>query len=635
MRLRTRFRLINAISVGSIFAIGLVLAWAANESRRASEAEELATGLRQLILERGTTRDEFLLYREARARAQYGMATARLVAILRNAPADFEGVDSRRTIDEMLSLTATSKGLFDEVAQLPDEREAAPGPQSVTSALRARLASRLFLLSLELDGKASRLQARAARRFKSTQRWTAFLVALLIGSTLVITAANAVMAARLVERRMERLQAGAERIAAGDFAHRIGFVGDDEMAALGRSFDAMAARVEASHSGLTAEVAERARAEEAARTSEDRFRGAVDASLDAYFLLRAVRDDTDTITDFEFVHANRNAASIVDMPADALPGQRLCEILPVNRTGGFLAKYARVVETRAALEEEFAIEAPGLKPKWIHHQIVPVGDGVAINSRDVTDRKHSEEAIRDLNASLETRASELEAANKQLEAFSYSVSHDLRAPLRAVDGFSRILLEDHAPQLDAEGKRLLGVVRSNTRQMGQLIDDLLSFSRIGRQEMARTAVDMRALADEAFRGLVAADERISFTVGDLPHADADPRLMRQVWVNLVSNALKFTRPKAERAIAIAGRTEPDRVVYSVRDNGVGFDMAYANKLFGVFQRLHSSQEFEGTGVGLALVQRIIHRHGGEVWAEGKVGEGATFSFSLPRPGGSS
>ena len=171
--------------------------------------------------------------------------------------------------------------------------------------------------------------------------------------------------------------------------------------------------------------------------------------------------------------------------------------------------------------------------------------------------------------------------------------------------------------------------------MGQLIDDLLSFSRVGRQEMARTAVDMKALAHAAFSDLLAADERVSFTVGPLPHADVDPSLMRQVWTNLISNALKFTRPKAERVIEIAGRAEPGRLVYTMKDNGVGFDMAYADKLFGVFQRLHSSHEFEGTGVGLALVQRIVHRHGGEVWADGKVGEGATFSFSLPRPGGSS
>lgn len=250
----------------------------------------------------------------------------------------------------------------------------------------------------------------------------------------------------------------------------------------------------------------------------------------------------------------------------------------------------------------------------------------------------SEEKLRALAADLEnrveTRTADLEAANKELEAFSYSVSHDLRSPLRAMDGFSRILLEDHAGQLDAEGKRLLGVVRSGARKMGELIDALLAFSRIGRVEIAKADVDMARLARSVFEELAGPGPgRPTFVVGPLPDAFVDASLMRQVWMNLISNALKFTGAKVDRLIEVGARTELDRIVYWVKDNGVGFDMAYVDKLFGVFQRLHSASEFEGTGVGLALVQRIVHRHGGEARAEGKVGEGATFSFNLPRKGG--
>jgi len=224
---------------------------------------------------------------------------------------------------------------------------------------------------------------------------------------------------------------------------------------------------------------------------------------------------------------------------------------------------------------------------------------------------------------------QIQAAYKELESFSYSVSHDLRAPLRAIDGYARMLEEDHAPKLDAEGLRLLGVVRAASRQMGQLIDELLDFSRLGRQSLAKRAVDMTALVREVLaeqaRG---APARVD--LAPLPGAEADPALLRQAWANLVGNALKYSGKRPEPRIEIGGREEAAGNVYWVRDNGVGFDMRYADKLFGVFQRLHGAGEFPGTGVGLAIVQRVVARHGGRVWAEGRTGEGACFYFWLPR-----
>jgi light-regulated signal transduction histidine kinase (bacteriophytochrome) len=260
---------------------------------------------------------------------------------------------------------------------------------------------------------------------------------------------------------------------------------------------------------------------------------------------------------------------------------------------------------------------------------------IALGIRNVRIAEGGLQQIRRLNAELEqrveARTAALEEANRELESFSYSVSHDLRAPLRAIEGFSRILVEEHAPTLGVEGRRLLGVVSANARRMAQLIDDLLAFSRLGRADLRAGSVDMQALAGGVFEELCPPDsrERVRFEIEPLPCCRGDAALLRQVWANLLGNALKFTSKREHAQIDVGGERRGEEIVYHVRDNGVGFDMAYADKLFGVFQRLHGPEQFEGTGVGLAIVQRIVRRHGGRAWAEGTPEQGATFSFALP------
>ena len=240
-------------------------------------------------------------------------------------------------------------------------------------------------------------------------------------------------------------------------------------------------------------------------------------------------------------------------------------------------------------------------------------------------RRHAE----DLEQQVRARTEALRAANKELESFSYSVSHDLRAPLRAVDGYALMLEEDYGAKLDDEGRRLLGVVRDGAAQMGRLIDDLLNFSQVGRKPVARDPVNMDALVREVVAAVVRPDTKARIDVGELAATVGDRALLRQVWTNLVSNAVKYSSKSDQPVVKIGARREGAEQIYWVRDNGSGFDMRYYDKLFGVFQRLHRADEFEGTGVGLAIVQRVVTRHGGRVWAEGKVGEGACFSFALP------
>jgi len=251
----------------------------------------------------------------------------------------------------------------------------------------------------------------------------------------------------------------------------------------------------------------------------------------------------------------------------------------------------------------------------------------------VTQHELSAERIRILNRDLEVQAADLRTANQDLEGFSYSVSHDLRAPLRAIDGFSR-LLEEHAPAESDESKHYVSRIRENISRMSMLIDDLLAFSRCGRQPVDMSELRMEELAR------IAANEAGSsrpqqvppeITIGPLPRARGDQGLMLQVWSNLLDNAVKYSSKVLQPKIVVQGREETDRIVYEVIDNGVGFDSRYTDTLFGVFQRLHGSREYPGTGVGLAIVQRIVTRHGGEVWAKSEVNQGATFGFALPKP----
>lgn len=254
------------------------------------------------------------------------------------------------------------------------------------------------------------------------------------------------------------------------------------------------------------------------------------------------------------------------------------------------------------------------------------------SARDVTASRKADEEIRRLNERLQRHAAELQAANKELEAFSYSVSHDLRAPLRHIDGFAHLLARQSRDRLEETGRRHLEVIAGSARKLGLLIDELLMFSRMGRAELRHTPTDMAALVAEAIaeQKVAAPERRVDWRIGPLPAVAADPAMLRQVWRNLLGNAVKYTRHRLVAQIEVSHRFDPaEGHVFSVRDNGAGFDMQYAGKLFGVFQRLHSDDEFEGTGVGLANVRRIVQRHGGRTWAEGEPGAGAAFHFSLP------
>lgn len=371
------------------------------------------------------------------------------------------------------------------------------------------------------------------------------------------------------------------------------------------------------------DITQQKHAEEQLRESEKRFRGLFDQAPFPMWVY-----DLDTL---EFLQVNETAVKTYGYSKEQFLSMRISDIRPREDLPKLLesVKERRQRPVGTAVWQHRLRDGKLVQVEITSHLMNYEGrQAELVVAKDITERLRAEEEIRKLNAELRNSIVQLETTNKELESFSYSVSHDLRAPLRALNGYSEMIREDYDSVLDDEGKRLLGNIQHNARKMGMLIDDLLAFSRLGRKEVQKTRVNMRGIVDAVLTE-VAAPERAKIHIGSLPDACADHSLVHQVWVNLISNALKYAAKKPHPEIEIGSDGAAGETVYYVRDNGAGFDMKYAGKLFGVFQRLHNPNEFEGTGIGLAIVQRIVIKHGGRVWAEGKVDEGATFYFSLP------
>jgi PAS domain S-box-containing protein len=346
-----------------------------------------------------------------------------------------------------------------------------------------------------------------------------------------------------------------------------------------------------------------------------------------------VRDMSDIIT-----YWNRGAQELYGWTAEEAFGKRAHQLLQTVFPMPFDEVRAELLRADRWEGELEKTKADGTQvvvaSRWsLRRDLQKRPVAILETNNDITERKRTEEKIRKLNEDLEERTAELEAINKELEAFAYSISHDLRAPLRHMAGYTELLQKNASSILDEKSRRYMMMIQESAKRMGDLIDDLLAFSRIGRAETRMTMVSLEQLVKEALSEVQQETDgrNMDWKIGALPNLYGDRSMLRVVLVNLVSNAVKFTRTRPQPEIEIGcADGEEDEIVVFIRDNGVGFEMKYVNKLFGVFQRLHRAEEFEGTGIGLATVQRIIHRHGGRVWAEGLVDRGATFYFSVPK-----
>lgn len=615
MKLQTQAWISAVLPVAFAVMIGLLLVYAARQVDEIRGRVETVNAIARGIFDVNILTREYAQHATARVVAQWRVRHDSLSRLL--ADADWSQNEEMGLLANLRRDHAEKGRLFAELDTTP------PGPW------RERIIGQMRAKAQAMDSVARQLEEQHHRELIAFQQRVDTLV---LGAVITLAVAMGLiqlLLSRRVVHCIDGLVQGIKTFAAGNLMYHIPPGGIAELDVVATHFNDMARHlVESTTSveNLVRESAERKRAEEAMRD----LAAIVDSSDDA--ILRMTPNG-------EIASANLAARQLYGY--DELPGRSVIDLVPPDLQDEERQIFRRVVSgDHVKHYQTVRLRRDGSQVP-VSLTVSPIRDAegrvVAISkiARDITELKQVEGEIRRLNAELEqrvlARTAELTAANKELEAFAYSVSHDLRAPLRAVDGFARILNEEYADQLDAEGQRQIVVIRDSAKKMGQLIDDLLAFSRMGRREMAFADIDMTVLARdvaEELRKLETA-RTIEIAVAPLPPTHGDPAMMRQVWTNLFSNAIKFTRPRTPARIEVGGRAEERENIYWVKDNGVGFNMQYVDKLFGVFQRLHGPEEFEGTGVGLALAQRIIHRHGGRIWAEGKVDEGATFFFILP------
>jgi PAS domain S-box-containing protein len=403
------------------------------------------------------------------------------------------------------------------------------------------------------------------------------------------------------------------------------------------------------------DISARARAEEERTHSELLLKSVLNTSLYGIVTLEAIRNEGQEIIDFRYILVNEVAQKSFALSIEEIHESSILNLYPIVMASGQFARYCEVVASGQGAIFDVQFQGDGFD-SWFTNVCSRLGDGLIVIYYDISDRKAAEAKIVELNAAiaqknveleglvekrtaelqraineLSTTNKQLEESNKELEAFTYSISHDLWAPLRSVNGFAEMLREQYQAAFDEEGQRLLSRIIHGAQKMGVLIDDLLALSRLGRKTLQFAKVDMRTLVQSVVADLNAHLEwtDVRIIIDDIPSVVCDAGVMRQVWVNLISNALKYSRHSMSKVITISASVQPESIEYSIQDNGVGFDMRYADKLFHVFQRLHKEREFEGTGIGLAIVHMVISKHGGRVWAKAEVNKGATFYFSLP------
>lgn len=607
MKINTKLKIIAILPVSVLLIVGLVLFLTSQQINKAKEKADLSDALIKDMFEMNLLLHEYLLYHGERSQTQWQLKHDSMGKVLM--AAEFKDTEGQSLLEGMRRDYQEIKVLFSQVVAM----EGIAGSEE----LHEISVRRILVKTLTMVSNAKQLSVLNHAKVITVQRRADLVIVIFLAISSVVLIVVLFSISENLTRHISKFGEGVEIIAGGNFDYKVGIDTKDEIGWLSRSFDDMVSRLKESQTQL--------------RDSEQKFRNLIESTPTGIAV---------STPEGRVIEANPSLYKLLGYESEE-------EFLSLPATAYWHNPEERkkfrdeLIEKGMVKDFEVRVRCKDGSILWVNVNTVAqkTENGVICITSflDITERKHYEEETKRLNEELAIRAAKLETANKDLEDFSYSVSHDLRTPLRAVDGFSNIILEDYWDKLDDEGRRVLNTIRDNTKKMGQLIDDILVFSRTGRMESVLSEIDMEALTKEIIEELKATflNRNIHFDIKPLPSARGDRAMIRRVVTNLISNAIKFTRPKEAAVVEVGvtrdeGRGRKDEEVYYIKDNGIGFDMQYYNKLFGVFQRLHSSAEFEGTGIGLAIVKRIIEKHGGRVWADGKVDEGATFYFTLPK-----